>query len=214
MSMKKKVNQYTKNGEFVRSFDSVLEAAKVFATEHNMIPSNVRVSITRNCCHKAKTAFHYQWRFFEETGNTQNISGYEKNFSKCRKIVQYSVNGKLICVHNSIREAVKAVSGANATRIIRCCQRKLDTAYGFIWRYAEKKQTDTASLKKKRKVNQYTADGQYIRTFDSIAEAAKALPDASRAGIGFCCAGRLKTSAGYQWKYADTEQERKKQHDI
>ena len=55
-----------------------------------------------------------------------------------------------------------------------------------------------------RKVIQYSQDGAYIASFDSILLASKAT------GIGKCAiqsntSGRSKSSGGFIWKYAEKE---------
>lgn len=51
-----------------------------------------------------------------------------------------------------------------------------------------------------KSVNQYTKNGEFIRSFDTIAEAAKAI-NKSHTNIIGCCQGKGKTAGGYIWKY-------------
>lgn len=53
-----------------------------------------------------------------------------------------------------------------------------------------------------RKVVQYDMQGNEIRTWDSIAKAAKHY-GVARTTICGCCAGRQHTSCGYIWRYAE-----------
>ena len=53
---------------------------------------------------------------------------------------------------------------------------------------------------KGRKVDQFDKDGNYIKTYVSIAEAAREL-NISKAGIGFVLKGEHKTAGGYIWKH-------------
>lgn len=48
-------------------------------------------------------------------------------------------------------------------------------------------------------VNQYTMKGKFIKTYPSVAEAARATGIA-RSNISTCCAGRLRSAGGYKWK--------------
>ena len=50
-------------------------------------------------------------------------------------------------------------------------------------------------------IKQYDKEGNFIKEFGSIADAAAEL-GCQRSGICFCLKGRLQTSAGYVWKYA------------
>lgn len=55
-----------------------------------------------------------------------------------------------------------------------------------------------------KKVDQYTLKGEYIDTYYSISEAARAVGgDFSR--ISLVCRGKRKSTAGYIWKYSDKE---------
>lgn len=54
-----------------------------------------------------------------------------------------------------------------------------------------------------RKVSQYTLDGEFIKTYDSIKIAAESITG-SRKSINSVVVGRSKTSGGFIWKYADT----------
>lgn len=60
-------------------------------------------------------------------------------------------------------------------------------------------------------VEQYSKDGNYIQTFESITEAAKVI-NCCVAAISNCCLGRTKTSQGFRWKFVEgstTKYERK-----
>lgn len=53
-----------------------------------------------------------------------------------------------------------------------------------------------------KRVDQFTKDGKYIKTFDSVSEAAKEM-GCCVAAISNCCLGRTKTSQGYRWSFAE-----------
>ena len=57
-----------------------------------------------------------------------------------------------------------------------------------------------------KQVKQYSKDGEYIRTFDSITEAALFMkPNSNKKVTGSCisavCHGRRKTAYGYKWSF-------------
>lgn len=60
------------------------------------------------------------------------------------------------------------------------------------------------SDKKKKKVNQYTIDGKFIKTFSSMNEASKEY-NVTRQNIYANCSGKRKTACGFIWRYADEE---------
>ena len=55
---------------------------------------------------------------------------------------------------------------------------------------------------KPRKIEQYTMDGKYIKTFSTINSAAKSLYGNAPC-IRACLRGDNKSAYGYKWKYAD-----------
>lgn len=52
----------------------------------------------------------------------------------------------------------------------------------------------------RKKVNQYTKDNIFLKTYNSILEASK-ITNIDRANIGHCCKNEVKTAGGYIWKY-------------
>lgn len=112
---------------------------------------------------------------------------------------------KIICietkeVYESAMEIERLFGYAN-TNIIACCKKKLVTAYGFHWAYLEDYQNSSYSMKqdkRKRQIYCVTLD----TTYNSIAEAARAT-GTNGSNISACCSGRLKSTGGYQWRYAN-----------
>ena len=56
--------------------------------------------------------------------------------------------------------------------------------------------------KQRKKVNMFSINGQYIRTYDSIMAAARSFGNINkRVSIKKCCQGKQNTAFGYKWKY-------------
>lgn len=53
-----------------------------------------------------------------------------------------------------------------------------------------------------KSVNQYDKKGNFIKTFDSVSNAAKEM-ECTVGAISNCCLGRTKTSMGYQWRFVE-----------
>lgn len=53
-----------------------------------------------------------------------------------------------------------------------------------------------------KRVNQYTIDGEFIKTWNSIAEAGRSGYD--RTGISMCCHGKRNSASGYVWRLAES----------
>ena len=58
--------------------------------------------------------------------------------------------------------------------------------------------------KQGRPVNQYSLDGEFIREWRCIAEAAD-FYKVDRTSLGRCCKGKFKKSAGFVWKYKNED---------
>jgi hypothetical protein len=51
-----------------------------------------------------------------------------------------------------------------------------------------------------KKVNQYTKEGIFVKTYDSIAQAGNEV-GVYKSNISSCCKGKLNSTGGYLWKY-------------
>jgi hypothetical protein len=123
----------------------------------------------------------------------------EQCVSNPRKIVlQYNLSGELIKEWDSLKSASKFYKSTN---IANCCRGEVVTACDFIWRYKDEFiDLDLDRLNyQKRKVSQYDLEGNLIRSFDSIKEAASF--GFNEGNIQDCCVGRLKSSKGFIWRY-------------
>ena len=53
----------------------------------------------------------------------------------------------------------------------------------------------------RKEVCQYDLDGNYIQTFDSIADAQRAV--GIKSGVRLCCQGKIKQAGSYKWKFKE-----------
>ena len=68
--------------------------------------------------------------------NLEIISQKENvRYSLAKKISKYDLNLKLIKSYDCIKDAVDELKIKQSGNIIKCCNSKIKTAYGFIWRY-------------------------------------------------------------------------------
>ena len=140
----------------------------------------------------------------------------------CRAVEQYDLEGNYIHTYYSAHNAAKAVSSTRET-IQSACFRYSITK-NFIWKFQDDinsieiilqiqvrrreekaKSVRTAVLKRcSKKVNQYTLGGQYITTFPSAAEAARAV-NKHASGITYVCRGERHQAYNYIWKYVSED---------
>ena len=117
-----------------------------------------------------------------------------------KTVLQFDLSGQLLKEWKSVREASDFYQNTN---IASCCRDKAVTTGGFIWRYKDEFiDIDLDRLNyQKRKVSQYDLEGNLIRSFDSIKEAASF--GFNEGNIQDCCVSRLKSSKGYIWRYSE-----------
>lgn len=129
----------------------------------------------------------------------ENVEKYHSN-RMC--LYQYNLMGKLIATWDSITKAAK-VAGGDKTGVQHCAKGKLKTYLGYIWSYQELTKEELKSRttnERKCEVVQFDLQGNYIQTFESARQAAKAVNCCSPA-IVLACEGSRKTIKGFIWKY-------------
>jgi len=121
---KRAVNQYDKQGHYLRTFESVSEAKRITGIStifHTLRKDNPRT-----------LAGGYQWQY--DTGNHEDIPPAHVNG---RPVIQIDrVSGQVIQEFPSLAEAARAI-GRSRQNIFMNCQGNMKKAGGFIWRYAE-----------------------------------------------------------------------------
>lgn len=73
--------------------------------------------------------------------SSENIqSSYDDGLhSNCRKILQITKDGKVVGEYDSIAEATRQLNKKHSSAIANCLCKLSSTAYGFVWRYNERK---------------------------------------------------------------------------
>ena len=117
----KKVLQYSKEGTFMQEWKSMSEAERVLGI----------YKISDSCNFKSKTSGNFIWRIKEDDVypvqlNVINIDKKEK------KILQYSIDGKLIKEWNSIKSAEGFLNIKNISYV---CNNIRKSAGGFKWEF-------------------------------------------------------------------------------
>ena len=199
-SIKVKVDQYTTDGVFIATFDSIRLAQQMIGYENG--------NAIIECCHgRCMVAYGYVWRHHGEPFDKYDIR--PNNYGR-KEVDCYSLDGKFIKTYKSMGIASKELghidkNGKGLTsKICNCCNGLRNIAYGYVWRY-KGDSFDKYKTKPKSKhcaVNQYSIDDKYITTFYSIIIASKTT-NISETGIINCCKKKNKTSGGYKWFKSD-----------
>lgn len=114
----KKVNQYDKNMNFIKCWESIREA------ERNGYNSTM---ISLCCKGKKRTHGGFKWRY----ANCNEVYNYEDIQKK--KVYQYDLELNLIKIWESGADCIR--EGVATKSIYACCEGKQKTHKGFIWSY-------------------------------------------------------------------------------
>lgn len=122
-------------------------------------------------------------------------------------VIKCDTSGGEILEYSSIRAAAVDMGGKHlAFRISRVCRGKLDSAYGFIWKYKNGMTPNKPKWGKKnidKKVVQIDmVTGDFIKIWDSIKEAAIFYGLKADTVRRVCL--NNKDAGGFIWKYANT----------
>jgi len=181
---KKVVLQYDLFGNLVKEWET-LKDIKGFG------------NVSHCCRGELKTAGGFIWRYkdeFFDLGLDNLIS------EKLKSVDQYDLLGNYIKTYISIAQAEKE---NNTTNIASCLSGKYKSSGGFIWKYKGDKILNSYKNEKIKKVIQYDLSGNYIKEFNSIAEAAR-LTNSDSSRISACCNNKIKSSNNYIWRYEET----------
>lgn len=131
---KKQIKQYDLNGNLIKIWNSISEAANTLNIE--------RTNIIGVCKKRTKSAGGFIWQYIEDN----SLVKYEKNYNtkhifKTRAVLQYDLNDNFIAEYPSIKEACAAINKnkiyTSVSHISSCCRGRQKTAYGFKWKYKE-----------------------------------------------------------------------------
>lgn len=133
-SHKKRVCCFTRGGEKVGTFESIMKAAEMVCGSFRVISA---------CCNgNKKSGYGYVWRFEGKPFNqydTKNKKGGVKGFPVMAK----TVDGQFIGAYRSVKAASKALS-IHQNTIAEICKGKRDQKNGLVFSYCEIKEVTEA----------------------------------------------------------------------
>ena len=136
--------------------------------------------------------------------------------SSQKSVNQYDRVGNLVNTFPSLKEA-SLKTGISYKSMSQCASHKIQSSGGYVWRYTndsvqfEKPKSCSETRKVQKKYNYKPVDqidlvsGEVINTFESMAEAAKAV-NVSKSSIYSVAhhVGNCVSAAGYGWRYHDS----------
>ena len=114
--------------------------------------------------------------------NSKATKEFFKNHKShvARAVLQYTIEGDFIAEWDSARSAAKSINKEGNT-ITNVCNGKRNHAHGFIWRYKDEFKEIPQEIEVEDMncsivpVKQYTLDGEFIKEWKTITEAAQEL---------------------------------------
>ena len=209
-ALSRPVNQYDLNGHYIKTYPSAREASRELG--HG--------NLSRAIVSENSLCMGYQWRY--DCGDYSDIEPYDlfrprPAFQKA--VLQYDLRGNFIREYPSITEISNR---DNTAHISDCCNKKRNSAMGYIWRYKDiaNAQCDTEGYYDvkpyqrqsygEKEIFVYTLQGELIDRVESIA-IASAKYNIKSGLICAVCKGDRKHSKGYIFAYSDiTEEELQK----
>ena len=190
----KKINQYDLNGTYIKTWESVVEAAKSI----KRFPTD----ISAVCKNQRKSAGGFMWKFYDEYSDCTNIDSYNPILLK---VGQYDLDGNLIKIWNSIKEASEYLNIKYDNIQIAAFVPNRQTG-GYLWVSKYNIQDFEPQISPyikstRKKVKQFDMEMNFIRDWDSIRQAEEELNIAG-GSITRCCQGKWKNAGNYKWQYA------------
>lgn len=137
--------------------------------------------------------------FVKDKGNYNLCIGGNNPSSIHEKVVyQFDLQGNYITYYHSLHEAANKVGICYQT-INQVCLKKQAQAGGFYWSYKKRFDFDI-KLMKKAAVACYNDFGEFIRSYDSVRDAARD-KNVSHTAILNCIKGKTKHCSKLRWRY-------------
>jgi hypothetical protein len=199
------------DGNLEGKFPTVSAAAKYLGT--------IRSTVSGACSKKSGTLCKKICRYYDDVGDIKKLPKEMivkvGDMSKlCKKVSQYSLDGKFIATHQSVKSAAQE-TWIPSSQISGCFSGKRSSAGGFIWVLGDKTQDSIDpydSLKNvprgsshysARPVCQYDRNtGKKLTTYATLKDAWKSV-GAAETTFRHALEGDSPTCKGFIWRYED-----------
>lgn len=193
----KKVIQYDKEGNFIRIWNSIKDISEKLNIKYSTIQEAVSGK------HFSSNCF---WRYYTDDYPMKIDVNIPKFCAGC-SIYQYDLQGNFIKEWNKIFDIVRELKCAGSG-ITKVCKNKEGYTYkNYQWRYKKDILDSSLNIGKARvreginKVDQYTLDGKFVKTWENASQAGKSLGSRDGNAILKCCKGKGNQSKGFIWKF-------------
>lgn len=193
---RKTVYMFDLDGNYLRSFDCVRDAARYINPENEY---DTLKSIRNNCLKTSKSSFGYYWSYEKK---------FEKHVNECfRKVAQYTIGGKFLKYYDSMADAEREFGISNIEQAIRT----KGSSGGFQWRYYEGDTSDITPLlstftkNKYFPIVMYDKKGNKIEEYSSVNECVEKNPELKTSQINRVLSNVIKSHKGFVFKYKQDE---------
>lgn len=125
-SIKKPILQYNLEGDFIKEWESAVDAAKELNLNHS--------NITQVCNGNRNKCGGFMWRYDGGDVSLKIDKYIELIKHKGSRVIQLNKDGELINEFKSVSEASK-LTNIKITSISNCLKNRSKTSGGFIWKY-------------------------------------------------------------------------------
>ena len=187
-NIKKVIAQYTIDGKFIRTWNSITEAEQALGLS----------SISQNITGKSKYCGNYQWRYYTNEDDIPPVTLKEKT------VYQFDLAGNLLKVWTSLSQASLQFSNSRAAKVAigNVCSKRTRSAYGYYWSF-KKKFEYQKFVYTRLAIAKYSPEGKFLESYDDIYEAASQFKEKNNpeAVIYHCISGYQKTAFTFRWRY-------------
>lgn len=179
------IAQYTLEGKFIRTWDSIKEAQDALNLN----------SISNCLIGKSKYCGDFQWRYYTDNSDIAPVEKKEKT------IYQFDLQGNLIKVWKSASLASKEFQNSNSARVAiqNVCNKITRQAFGYYWSY--KHIFEYMPYDPMVAVAKYSLGGEFLESYTSLQDAAIAIGLKNSGNLSGAIRGKHKTCKGFRWRY-------------
>lgn len=189
----KPVDQYDFDGNFICSWNSIIECAKY----HN-IDSSVIIDMCKGYTRRSIVCgyiFRYKGEPFDKYDSSYTIGG-------ARKVYQFTTNGEFVAEYETVTSAEITMGSTTVGNIVRAIKSNT-LAYGYVWSYNKEFHFNIDEYGCMVSVDKYDTNGNYIESYNSLIDGARSAGRSYEGvtNIKSVCDGQTITAYGYVWRY-------------
>lgn len=223
------VLQYDLDGNFVKEYISIIDAAKAIGAHAGSVWSCCLGIASGKRAKKAQIVKGFTFRFKSDYPDIHSHIDLSITTNK-KSVLQFTLSGIFVKEWNSIIE-VQETLGYKESGVRQCCYGKYRQSNGFMWRFRDDfdkipqrinpvrakislpfPKLTTEQIEKRNRIYrekyakpvvQYDFEGIFVAEYPTIEDASKSVNGNSSTICSACKLGKSKSAFGYQWRYKE-----------